>query len=150
MLLESELGDTTTPVSTGLLAQALAAERGNPRLTAQLLEFNIVCLAQGTVRDTYRSLSLIVSYRDGGTDSTTQLHLQCDSGSWSIFTGGVSRLAASTPNGGTLSTALKTDCIACLNPLQGAPVTQAHHCQGKQPQHLERNCNRQAGDSCKI
>ncbi len=60
-LQESELGDTTAVTSTGLLAEALSLS-GDAGTTVQLLQYNIVCLAQGTARDTYRSLSLIAEY----------------------------------------------------------------------------------------
>ncbi len=130
MLLESELGDTTAVTGTGLLADALSLS-GDAGSIVQLLQFNIVCLAQGTVRDTYRSLSLIAEYRDaGGTVATIQLHLQCVGGTWSTRNFGSSSAAASTPTNGTLTTTLRTDCFLCLNPSQGGPEG-AHHCLGE-------------------
>ncbi len=137
MLLESELGDTTAVTGTGLLADALSLS-GDAGTIVQLLQFNIVCLAQGTVRDTNRSLSLIAEYRDaGGTVATTQLHLQCVGGTWSTNNFGSSSTAASTPTNGTLTTTLRTDCFLCLNPSQGGPEGE-HHCRGESVVHYKQ------------
>ena len=126
MLLESGLGNTTTQVRTGLLAEALAASEVSA-CGVQLVEFNTVCLAQGTVRDTHRSLSLIASYRDGGgVVRTTQLHLQCVGRSWNLRT---IETAASIPTTGTLTTPLRTDCFLCDHPAQlGGQGSDAEHC----------------------
>ncbi len=127
MLLESELGDTTAPVNTGLLAMALST--ADITATVQLLQFNTVCQAQGTVRDTYRSLSLIVDYMPAlPTGSPTQLQLQCVGGMWSIV---MPDIAVSVPTPAALTAALRSDCIACFNPLEAMTVTADEHCLGK-------------------
>ena len=134
MLQESELGDTTALSSTGLLADALAIQSGDAPLMYQLLEFNTVCLGQGSVRDTYRTISLIVRFRDsGGTESTMQLHFQCGSGAWNIPADGFGSSAnAVTAAGGTLTTALRTDCFLCLDPslAPAGQVSVEEHCLG--------------------
>ena len=134
MLQESELGDTTALSNTGLLADALAALTGDTFLSYQLLEFNTVCLGQGSVRDTYRSISLIVRYVDlGGTESMMQLHFQCRSGAWNIVADGFGTAAnAVTAAGGTLTTALRTDCFLCLDPslAPAGQVSVEEHCLG--------------------
>ena len=135
MLQESQLGDTTGLSGTGLLADALSFQTGDATLTYQLLEFNTVCLAQGSVSDTYRSTSLIVRFRDsGGTESTMQLHYQCVDGAWNTAANGIqSSSNAATAAGGTLTTALRTNCFLCLDPsLAPADVVSTEeHCIGK-------------------
>ena len=122
ILLESQLGDTTMPISSGLLAEALdfsGGGEGTP--TVQLMRYSIVCLAQGTMRDTYRSLSLIAAHTDEGGvvgRTITQLNLQCTGGMWTF-----GAAAASMPTTGTLDTPLRTDCIDCDN-----LGTEAEHC----------------------
>ena len=129
MLQASELGDNTTLSSTGLLADALNAG-GQATLTYQLLEFNTVCLAQGTVRDTYRSTSLVVRYRDSlGVESTTQLHLQCIDEDWSDLNFGSIDNAISTTDS-SLTTPTRRDCLLCISPAV-APISTLEHCFGK-------------------
>ena len=129
MLLESELGNTTVPVQAGLLYDALTSAGGEGPLLVQLVEFNPVCLAQGSVNNTYRSISLIASYiPSDGSETTTQLHLQCIDGAWSTVNFGSSATSASTPPGGNLTTSVRRDCFLCLNPDIGEPVTPVEHC----------------------
>ncbi len=127
MLLESELGDTMAPVNTGLLAMALSTAEATA--TVQLVQFDIVCQAQGTERDTYRSLSLIVEYMPALTSgSPTQLQLQCVGGMWSIV---MPDVAVSVPTPAASTATLRSDCIACFNPLEVMTVTADEHCLGK-------------------
>ena len=136
MLQESELGNTTALSNTGFLADALAVQTGDASLMYLLLEFNTVCLGQGSVRDTYRSTSLIVRFRDsGGTEDTMQLHYQCRSGAWNIVADGFGTSAnAVTAAGGTLTTALRTDCFLCLDPslAPAGQVSVEEHCLGNE------------------
>ena len=132
MLQASELGDNTTLSSDGLLAEALNA-RSQATLTYQLLESNTVCLAQGTVRDSYRSTSLVVRYRDSvGDESTMQLHLQCIDGDWRERNFGFSDNAISTADG-SLTTPTRRDCLVCASPatqIIGSSVSTQEHCLG--------------------
>lgn len=130
MLRQSELGDNTTMSATGLLAEALSAG-GQGSNVNQLLQYKTVCLGQGTVRDTYRTTSLVVSYLDStSTEMTMQLHLQCGAGSWNIaYAGSVDRVLTATNS--TLSTPLRTDCLLCLAPGSGIAVSTEEHCSGK-------------------
>ena len=129
MLQTSELGDDTALSDTGLLADALNAG-GQATLTYQLLESKTVCLAQGTVRDTYRSTSLVVRYRDSlGVESTTQLHLQCIDGDWSTVNFGSTDNAISTADG-SLTTPVRRDCLVCVSPALPIPVSTQEHCSG--------------------
>ena len=130
MLQKSELGDTTALSNTGLLADALAVQTGDGTVNYQLLEYNTVCLGQGTVRDTYRSISLVVRHlNSGGTEATQQLDLQCINGNWDIdnFEILASSIAAAD---GTLTTAVRRDCFACISPtLAGTqPFSTEEHC----------------------
>ena len=136
MFQESDLGNTTALSNGGLLADALALQTGDATLGYQLLEFNTVCLAQGSVQGAYRSTSLIAMYRDsGGTESTMQLHYQCRSGAWNTAADGFgTSVNAVTAAGGTLTTALRTDCYLCLDPSL-APASQVsveEHCLGNE------------------
>ena len=129
MLQGSDLGDITIPTTAGLLALALSG--GDQLPSVQLQEFNIVCLAQGTVRDRYRSLSLIASYTRSTTPrttETTQLHLQCVAGAWSTSNFGDIDAAASTPTGGTLTTTLRNDCLLCVDQSLNGQATMDEHC----------------------
>ena len=131
MLLESEIGDTNAPSNLGLLAEALSFSSGDQGRSVQLLQVNVVCLVQGTVNGTYRSTSLIATYREAGAteDDITQLHLQCVNGGWSTNNLGTSTTAASVPTLGDLTTELRTDCQLCINPIQGGGAeTPAEHC----------------------
>ena len=130
MLQASELGDNTTLSGTGLLAEALNAA-SQTDLTYQVLDFNTVCLAQGTVRDTYRSTSLVVMYRPSvGDESTMQLHLQCIAGAWSELNFGSADNAISTADG-SLTTPTRRDCLVCASPALPITVTTEEHCSGK-------------------
>ena len=135
MLQESELGNTTVVSNTGLLADALAASN-QPGDAYQLLEFNTVCLGQGSVRDTYRTTSLIVRFRDNEDNEwTMQLHYQCNRGVWNITADGFGSSAnAVTAAGGTLTTALRTDCFLCLDPTlaSGGQTSVEEHCIGNE------------------
>ena len=123
MLQESELGNTSAPTSSGLLAIALMISTGEQSVSIRLLEFKAVCLAQGTVNGTYRSTSVITTWEAiSGIVQTTQLDLQCDMGSWTIDTVGV-------PVGTLMTTALRTDCILCLDVFRSAGVSSImEHC----------------------
>ena len=134
-LQQSEIGDTNAPTSSGFLAEALSSSS-----QVQLLQFNVVCLVQGSVNGTYRSTSVIVTYmEEGGTETlTTQLNLQCVDGSpsppqWSTMYDG-STADASSDTTGDLTTALRTDCFLCVDPdriLGGAQPSDVEHCLGK-------------------
>lgn len=121
---ESDLGNTTQLSSAGLLADALA----NASLSYQLLEYNTVCLGQGTARDLYRSTSLVVRYLDSeGREETWQLHFQCAGGTWST-----SGIDVVTTADATLTTGLRKDCYLCIAPSTFPGITlDDHHCLGE-------------------
>ena len=130
MLRLSDLGDNATMSGTGLLADALSAT-GQTSNMNQLLQYNIVCLGQGTTRDTYRTASLVVRYLDStATERTMQLHLQCEDGAWSTDYMGSADNSLTTADG-SLSTPLRTDCLICLAPASGLMVSTEEHCLGE-------------------
>ena len=129
MLQITDLGSTTSLTSSGWLAAALSFHAAET-LTYQILEYNTVCLGQGSVRDTYRSASFIVRYLDSsGAENTVQLYLQCISGSWTTQTLGSHQNAISTA-GGDFDTALRTDCYLCSPPFIDARISVAEGCFG--------------------
>ena len=138
-LQESELGNTTALSTSGLLADALAFQSGEANLALQVLEYNTVCLGQGTSRDSYRSTALVVRYLQAGeSEVISQLHLQCIAGTWSTNNFGSSQNAL-TDADGTLSTSLRTDCFLCLEPDSAPPGQQfsmEHHCLGEKYSYL--------------
>ena len=134
MVQESELGDIAAFSNTGLLSDALAVQTGDGTIGYQLLEYNTVCLGQGSVRGTYRSTSIVVRYlAAGGAESTGQMHLQCVSGEWNIDNF-ANIVTAITDADGSLTTALRRDCFLCLAPaiaLTQPGYSTEEHCLGK-------------------
>ena len=123
-----DLGSSTAPSAQGLLATALArTEPGNTNPSVQVLQFNTVCLSQGSVRDRYSSVSVVVSYRRDGMEATAQVEYLCQHGEW-IFP---MQFSASLNPNATLSTALRTDCLACSPPGNTFVVTPEEHCAGE-------------------
>lgn len=127
-LRDVDLGDTNTPSTTGLLASALAAGSGEVNPTIQILESNKVCLGQGAVRDTYGTVSLVVSYFKAlNVNLTVQVEYQCTEGVWGFD----SQPSVTTAPQASLTTVLRRDCIFCLKPGLGATVTPEEHCAGE-------------------
>jgi hypothetical protein len=124
----SDLGDTSTPSSTGLLAGSLITVSGLSMPTVQVFQFNTVCLAQGNVRGRYRSVSLVVLYFEMTTSSnaTAQVEYQCSAGTWG--SNGVEINPV-----GTLTTPLRTNCTLCIAPgtVSSLISSPADHCAGK-------------------
>ena len=122
----SDLGDTTTPSSTGLLPASIL-RNGSPPLL-QIHQLNIVCLSQGSVRDTYGSTSVVVHFFDEQRDSnsTYQVEYRCENGTWRFETLILFPTA-------TLATQLRVDCAICINPMatQTFDVTEDEHCAGE-------------------
>ena len=132
MLQTSDLGDTTSLSSSGWLAAALEFHTDSEdQLTYQLLEYNTVCLGQGSVRGLYRSASFIVRYlNSSGAENIMQLYLNCIFGSWTTQTGGSHQNAISEA-GGNFTTPLRTDCYLCSPPFLDNRITIEDGCFGK-------------------
>ena len=124
-----DLGDSTAPSAQGLLAIALAKAAGpeNATLSIQVLQFNTVCLSQGSVRDRYSSVSVVMRYRRDGMEATAQAEYQCQNGEWMF----PMQFRASLNSNATLSTALRTDCFFCDSPGNTFNITPVEHCAGK-------------------
>ena len=126
-----DLGSTSALSSTGLLAStigATAGEASNPNI--QILEINTVCLAQGAVRNRYRSSSVVVRYRrENVGEVIAQVEYQCVNGAWNF---GSSPVVNTTNLTATLTTPLRSDCIICISPglAQTVSVTDTEHCAG--------------------
>lgn len=131
ILQAAELGSNTSSVATGLLAEALSSQGQGGAGTYQLVDFNIVCLAQGSGKDLYRMVSVIVSYiRDSTTPATTQFHYECVNNQWSISVFGSPEHSVSrTALVGTLTTMVRRDCQFCLDDF--LVTSAAEHCAGK-------------------
>ena len=129
-----ELGDNMSSSSTGLIVAALAfASQGGGANDIQLVDYNVVCLAQGTVEDRYRMVSVIASYfLDGATTVTTnQFHFQCVSGAWSITVlNNFDNSVTDTAVVGNLTTPVRRDCRICVD-ITGTGFSAAEHCVGE-------------------
>ena len=125
-----DLGSSIAPSAQGLLAIAVAkaAEPENANLSVQVLQFNTVCLSQGSVRDRYTAVSVVVRYRRDGREDTAQVEYQCRNGEWISSP----ELRASLSPNATLSTALRTDCLACQPLRSTLYVTPEEHCAGEE------------------
>ena len=140
MLQMDDLGNSSTFSSTGLLAEALVAS-GEVNVSVQLVDFHMVCLGQGAMRDTFQTISVVVVYRNAsdGINYTVQVEYICGIGmmwSWDILAntgqGGISSLSFNPS--ATLLTPRRLDCSLCVNP-SIAPgtlvVTTLEHCIGE-------------------
>ena len=118
-LREEELGGLDEPSRNGLLAIATGE-------AVQIISTNTVCLGQGTMKGTYRTVSIVIEYSSGTkeTQTTVQADLQCClNGTWSIPVLTVSPSA-------TLTTPRRTDCTLCTSP-PTLGATGLEHCAGK-------------------
>lgn len=131
ILQPSDLGDTSAPSSVGLLAETLAAEFGTGPPSIQILEINPVCLAQGTMRDRYRSISIVVRYLRAADNMEVEVQVEYDcnnaSGQWRFNP----TVAVTVNPEVTLATAVRTNCILCGNSRQVTTVElNENHCAG--------------------
>ena len=127
-----DLGNTAIPSPTGLLADTLNALPGASPAMIQVLQLNEVCLGQGSMKGTYRSVSVIVEYFDmtASNNLTVQTEYQCENGLWVIM----GTPEVTTNPTGTLTTPPRTDCARCIGPLSAPvilPITPDEHCAGK-------------------
>ena len=132
LLQDSQLGNTSALATEGLLAAALRAQSGDDNVSLQILEANTVCLGQGTVRDAYHSVSVVVRYREvNDTEQLVQVEYQCTNGEWGFG----NESSVSTIPEGNVTTALRRDCSLCiepdLSPDGGMQASADEHCVGK-------------------
>lgn len=129
MLRQSQLGNVATLSAEGLLVDTLRSQPENAGLSLQILESHTVCLGQGTIRNTYRSVSVVVRYFGSISRSVqeVQVEYQCIGGEW-----GSARDPSITKNPvGGLTSALRTDCSFCIKPdlsPDGTEASAREHC----------------------
>ena len=134
----------------GILSSILTPTgEASPYTFVRILNMTIVCEAQHMMQDRYRYTSVVVSFNCLTTDDRVpecanssvvnkeQFDFGCVSGAWSPNILTVSTAARTTNPTATLSTALDTDCILCINPnnaearFLSSPVDSVTHCVGK-------------------
>ena len=91
--------DYTLPLSSNCAGQSYSSITGSVQY---------VCQAQGTMINTYRSVSLIVTYtpNPGQPQTTSIFEMQCNSGSWKGDTIGA-------PPSSVIGAPTKTNCAEC-------------------------------------
>ena len=128
MLTGGDLGSTNAASDRGLLAGTLAAVSANASIQLQILEYNIVCLSQGTMRSKFQYVSVVVRFfrLSDGMDATVQVEYECYNGVWRSRGLTLNPLA-------TLSTSVTTTCTLCLGPEAPRAVifSPVEHCVGK-------------------
>lgn len=120
MLTLSDLGSNQTFSSMGLVSTLLLDNQ------VQIIDFNIVCLSSGVLRDTYSTASVVISYMcEGGVCAervpgvlTDQFVFLCNGDVWGNSVNLIMNPSAS------LSTPLDTSCSECTaDPEISDPVT---------------------------
>ena len=139
----SELGRKDTASTEGLISEAFAVQSGDnnagQRPLVLLLGYNVVCLAAGSTRDTYRFVSVVANFSCNGTQSEcdgntllSQFEFGCvDGGSgseWSPSIQGSTVDIRTTPADGTLNTSARTDCAICISPTRSNLANNTNHC----------------------
>ena len=127
---ESELGSTTTPGTSGLIADAITLGDPGSAPDILVLDSQTVCFAAAATRDQYRYASVVVSFNCSGSlapgnalgistcdgELTVQFDFECVAGpQWqrALTLGGDNVF---NPADGNLTTSLKTDCSFCVDP----------------------------------
>jgi hypothetical protein len=122
----NDLGSVSNPSQTGLLYDALALRETSAVAPIQIIRIHIVCLAQGSARDTYRSVSVVVEYQEGAISRTVQADFQCSNGVWAATAESVTDNPTAT-----FTTPQRTDCINCIRPGPSSPhISGVDHCEG--------------------
>ena len=136
MLQESQLGNTTALSTEGLLAEALVISGGDADLpSVQILDHNFVCLAQGRVRDTFRSVSVVVKYKKSDdVELEVQIDFRCTEEEWVVNTNAVGVTHNPEAN---LTTPLRTDCFFCSSDPLHFDFSPTEHCLSKDGQAIE-------------
>ena len=147
----NDLGKSDMLQNTGLVATILTPTgEGGTMVDVRILDMTIVCEAQHRMQDRYRYTSVVVSFNCLTTDTTgvpecanssvvhtEQFDFGCANGTWSRMIGTVTTAARSANPNATLSTALVTGCILCINPSNpeteflSSPVDSVTHCVGE-------------------
>jgi len=128
----ADLGSTAAASNEGLLVLALTSSAQGSNIRVQLTDYQIVCLALGSMRDRYRMTSVIASYTTSAIDTpmTGQFHFQCGNGAWTVdVLNNPGFSTSSTPLVGSLTTPERSDCRLCTDRVED--FTPAEHCVGK-------------------
>lgn len=121
-----DLGSTDdSPSAAGLIGATFSSAEN-----VQIMNYKIVCLAQGTVRDAYRFVSIVVNYTYNGTERLSQFQFECQSGNWSANLSGSLLYARTDPPDASLETILRKDCVQCVDPSQLSSANNSQHCVG--------------------
>ena len=127
-LVGGDLGDLNSLSQMGLISAALPSQ---PEV--QLLDYHIVCVAQGTERDTWRMVSVVATYMLAGgmeNNDTVQFHFQCedDGSAWNTTVLNSTEFVLTTSPNATLDTPTRIDCALCVSPEQLPEADNDQHC----------------------
>ena len=128
VITESELGRLDALSTSGLVAERLGSSQSDiPNV--RIFDYNIVCFAAGSARETYRVLSVVVQYQCSGTfcdvsplgrqgNGTSQFEFTCSGGSWTneVEGSGDASSTFTNPSNATVGTQARRDCSFCLRP----------------------------------
>lgn len=136
-LLAEDLGHTGSFSEAGLISMALAVNATQPEV--QLFNYTVVCIAQGTMKNTWRMVSGVALYNimNGDLEPVTkQFHFQCDSdgSGWTTTVLNSTEFTLTAPNATTFNTDNRTDCALCVSPELMPEAENEHHCVGKSPE----------------
>lgn len=129
-IIAADLGDELSPQPTGLIYLSLGTLFQDSQFPVQLLDFNIVCSAQGSRRDRYRSVSVIAQFITtiSPTPDLRQFHYYCQNNAWTTFSNSFMSVSISQLVG-NLTTPERQDCRVCTDLITG--FTMAEHCVGE-------------------
>ena len=135
MVTESDLGNTTTPSTNGLISDAFTVSGDNvPNPLVQLLAYHIVCQVVAPTRGMYRYFSVIANYTANGEFGSSQFDFGCNQqGEWSSVVAGSTDFAITTPPDGDFETTPRIDCGLCISPQQFSRSVLDTHCVRKLP-----------------
>ena len=124
---ESEFGSRDALSASGLVAERLQSSQSETP-EVRIFDYNIVCFAAGSARETYRVLSVVIHYRCSGAfcagsplglegNGTSQFEFSCSSGSWAneVEGSGTASSTFTNPSNATVDTQARRDCSFCLN-----------------------------------
>ena len=146
-----DLGDSEMLSAGDSLLSSILTPAGEStvRVMVKILNVTIVCEAQHRMQDRYRFTSVVVSFNcfttnarvpecnDSSVVNTEQFGFGCVSGAWTTNILADTTTARTTNPTATLSTALDTDCMLCINPTHPevaflpAAINTTTHCLGK-------------------
>ena len=136
MVQPSDLGGIGAPSTGGLISDAIRAQsQPVDPITVQVFNSTFVCIAQGTLRNTARMVSVLVRYTRTGesTVRTEQFQWQCINGRWGANVLGSQTFLITDPPAATFDTPLRQDCSHCADPAQptGLNTNNFQHCNRK-------------------